>query len=73
MRDAALLPQQLHWLLRAVSAQTAMFTLKAATIPLTQRFCSLLYMGGVDSGATSVSAMRWDTACEVYKIVQDSL
>ena len=73
VRDDILLPQQLHWLLQSVAARSPMFTLKATTIPLTQRFCSLLHVGGIAQGAASISAMRWDTARNVYKVVQDGL
>jgi hypothetical protein len=73
VRSDILLPQQVHWLMQSVSAQSDVFTLKAATIPLTQRFCSLLHVCGVAKGSTSVSAMRWDTSRNIYKVVQDSL
>ncbi len=73
VRDEILLPQQVHWLVQAVSAKSTTFTLKATTIPLTQRFCSLLHSAGIKAGAASISAVRWDTANDVYKIVQDSL
>jgi len=67
------MPQQVHWLVQAVSASAVTFTLKAATVPLTQRFCALLHVGGVKAGAVAVSAVRWDTVREVYKIVSDNL
>jgi hypothetical protein len=73
LRDDILLPQQLHWLVQAVSASSAMFTMKATTISPTQRFCSLLHMGGIEADSASISVVRWDTAHDVYKVVQDSL
>ena len=73
MRDDIILPQQMHWLLRAVSASSASFTVKAATLPITQRFSAILHMGGVEAGAASVSAMRWDSSRDVFKVVQESL
>lgn len=73
VRDDILLPQQLHWLVEAVSCNSAMFTIKAVTIPLTQRFCALLHLSGVAAEASAISAVRWDQRQEVYKIVTESL
>jgi hypothetical protein len=73
IRDDILMPQQMNWLVQAVLAKAPVFTLKAATIPTTQRFCSLLHKGGIESGAASICAVRWDTARKVYRVVQDNL
>ena len=73
IRDDVLMPQQMNWLVQAVLAKAPVFTLKAATIPTTQRFCSLLHKGGIESGAASICAVRWDTARKVYRVVQDNL
>ena len=73
IRDEVLMPQQVNWLVQAVSANSASFMLNAATVPLTQRFCALLHVGGVEAGTVASSAVRWDTAREVYKVVHDSL
>jgi hypothetical protein len=73
IRDDILMPQQLNWLVQAMLAKAPIFTLKATTIPTTQRFCSLLHKGGIESGAASISAVRWDTARKVYRVVQDNL
>ncbi len=73
MRDDVLLPQQMHWLLQAVSANSKTFTVKATTLPTTQRFSAILHMGGVEAGAASISAMRWDSNRNIYKVVQETL
>lgn len=73
IRDDILMPQQLNWLVQAMLAKAPIFTLKATTIPTTQRFCSLLHKGGIESGAASISAVRWDTGRKVYRVVQDNL
>ena len=67
------MPQQVHWLVQAVSATSVAFTVKATTVPLTQRFCAVLHAGGVQVGAVAASAVRWDTARDVYKVVSDTL